>query len=102
MNIKKIERDKMRAYRASKRPPKPKATIIINNRPQPQPQPAQQPQAIKPRKQKPKAPQQLQRVPQIQVKDYAPLHNHLMQRHYLTIQLNIYKPVYKGSSQLLD
>jgi hypothetical protein len=59
---KRIERDKMRAYRASKRPPKPKTTIIINNQPQPQPQPAQQPQPIKPRKQKPKAPQQLQRA----------------------------------------
>ncbi len=63
----------MRAYRASKRPPKPKTTIIINNQPPPQPQPAQQPQAIKPRKQKPKAHQQFQRVPQIQVKDYVPL-----------------------------
>jgi hypothetical protein len=31
-----IERDKMRAYRASKRSPK--KTIIINNQPQPQPQ----------------------------------------------------------------
>ncbi len=45
---KRIERDKMRAYRASKRPPKPKTTIIINNQPQPQPQPVQQPQPIKP------------------------------------------------------
>jgi hypothetical protein len=72
---KRIERDKMRAYRASKRP-KPKTTIVINNQPppQPQPQPAQQPQPIKPRKQKQKAPQQLQRVPQIQVKDYVPLY----------------------------
>ncbi len=64
----------MRAYRGSKRPPKPKAKIIINNQPQPQPQPVQQPQAIKPRKQKPKAPQQLQRAPQIQIKEYVPLH----------------------------
>ncbi len=43
---KRIERDKMRAYRASKRSPK--RTIIINNQPQPQPQPVQQPQSIKP------------------------------------------------------
>jgi hypothetical protein len=70
---KRIERDKMRFYRASKRPQKPKTTIIINNQPQPQPQPAQQPQPIKPRKQTPKAPQQLIRAPQIQVKDYVPL-----------------------------
>ncbi len=68
---KRIERDKMRAYRGSKRPPKQKAKIIINNQPQPQPQPVQQPQAIKPRKQKPKAPQQLQRAPQIQIKEYG-------------------------------
>jgi hypothetical protein len=52
---KRIERDKMRAYRASKRPPKPKTTIIINNRPPPPPPPTS-PQANKPSKQKPKAP----------------------------------------------
>ncbi len=32
---KRIERDKMRAYRASKRPPNPTIIIIINNQPQP-------------------------------------------------------------------
>jgi hypothetical protein len=41
-----IERDKMRAYRASKRPPK--RTIIINNQPQPQQQPQTQPQPPQP------------------------------------------------------
>jgi hypothetical protein len=41
---KRIERDEMRAYRASKRPPpKPKTTIIINSQPPPQPHPVQQP-----------------------------------------------------------
>jgi hypothetical protein len=82
----------MRFYRANKRPPE-KKTIIIINQPPAQPQPAQQPQAIKPRKQKPnlpKAPQQLQRVPQQVIKMYIPLYKspngRLMQRHYLTIQ----------------
>ncbi len=82
----------MRAYRASKRPPnqkkplsKPKTTIIINNQQQPQVQSVQQPQANKPRKQKRKAPQQLQRVPQ-QVKTMYRFINHLMQSHYLIIQ----------------
>jgi hypothetical protein len=69
-----IERDKMRAYRASKRPPKPKATIIMNNQPQPQPQPVQQHKANKPSKRKAKAPQQLQRVPQQVIKDYVSLY----------------------------
>jgi hypothetical protein len=69
----------MRAYRASKRPPKPKTTIIINNKPQPPlppppPPPPPSPQAKKVSKQKPKAPQQLQRVPHIHVKDYLPLY----------------------------
>ncbi len=36
----------MRAYRASKRPPR--TSIIINNQPQPQPQQVQKPQANKP------------------------------------------------------
>jgi hypothetical protein len=65
----------MRAYRASKRPPK--RTIIINN--QPQPQPVQQPQLPQPQVQsKPsknrKAPQQLIRAPQQVVKDYVPMY----------------------------
>ena len=71
---KRIERDKMRAYRASKRPPKPAQPPP----PQPAPaQPAQQPQPIKPNKKnqkKQKAPQQLQRAPQQVVKDFVPLY----------------------------
>jgi hypothetical protein len=58
---KRIVRDKMRANRASKRPPKPKTTIIINNQPPLPPPPS--PQANKPSKQKSKAPPQ-QRTPQ--------------------------------------
>ena len=71
---KRIERDKMRAYRASKRPPKP---------PQPAPPPAQPPPAppappapqvqSKPSKNK-KAPQQAQRAPQQVIKDYVPMY----------------------------
>ena len=68
---KRIERDKMRAYRASKRPPKP--TIIINNQPQPQPQSVQPQVQSKPSKNK-KAPQQLIRAPQQVVKDYVPMY----------------------------
>ncbi len=72
---KRIERDKMRAYRASKRPPK--RTIIINNQPKSQPQPVQQPQPIKPstkNQKKQKAPQQLIRTPQQVVQDYVPMY----------------------------
>jgi hypothetical protein len=65
----------MRAYRASRRPPK--RTIIINNQPQPQPQPVQQPQLIKPstkKQKKQKAPQQLIRAPQQVVKEFVPMY----------------------------
>ena len=75
---KKIEAEKMRKYRASKRPPNP---------PRPQPAPAQpqvqqvqQVQPVQPQAQPPaqaksrkKAPQQLQRQPQQVVKEYIPL-----------------------------
>ncbi len=64
----------MRSCRASKRPPEKISTSIINNLLQPQQQPVQQSQAVKPRKQKQNAPQQLQRVPQQVVNDYEPLH----------------------------
>ena len=68
---KKIEAAKMRAYRASKRPPKPPKP--------PPPLPAQQPPAAQPppvqqKGKKQKAPQQLQRAPQQVVKDYVPLY----------------------------
>jgi hypothetical protein len=49
-----IERDKLRPLRASKRSPKPKTRIVLNNQPQPQPQAVKQPQANKSRKQKQK------------------------------------------------
>jgi len=71
---KKIEAEKMRRYRESKRPPKP---------PQPQAQPpVQQVQPVQPvqppaqqnRKKTAKAPQQLQRAPQQVVKDYVPMY----------------------------
>ncbi len=54
---KRIERDKMRAYRASKRQSRNQKIYIINSQPPPQPQPVHQPQANKSSKQKPKAPQ---------------------------------------------
>ena len=72
---KKIEAEKMRKYRASKRPPNP---------PRPQPAPAQpqvqqvqQVQPVQPpvqAKSRKKAPQQLQRQPQQVVKDFVPLY----------------------------
>jgi hypothetical protein len=71
---KRVEADKMKKWRASKRPPKAKKTTIINNQPQPPPQQQAQPQAIKPNKQKQKAPQQLQRPQQQAVKDFVPLY----------------------------
>ena len=70
---KRIEAEKMRRYRASKRPPKP-----AQQQPAQQP-PAQQqpqPQPIKPskkRRKKKKAAQQLIRAPVQVVKDYIPL-----------------------------
>ena len=75
---KRIERDKMRRYRASKRPPKPAQQQPA----QPaaaQPAAAQQPQPqpIKPstkNQKKQKAAQQFQRVPQQVVKDYIPMY----------------------------
>ena len=73
---KKIEAEKMRKYRASKRPPNPP-------RPQPAPAPAPaqpQVQPVQPQaqpqvqaKSRKKAPQQLQRQPQQVVKEYIPL-----------------------------
>ena len=71
---KRIEAEKMRRYRASKRPPKP-----AQPQPPPQPpaQPVKQPQPIKPNtknQKKQKAPQQLQRQPQQVIKDYIPLY----------------------------
>ncbi len=71
-----IEREKMRAYRAKKNPKPPKPA---QPPPQPQPQPVQppqppQPQANKPSKQKQKAPQQAQRAPQQVIKDYVPMY----------------------------
>ena len=71
---KKIEADKMRRYRASKRPPKPAQPQPVQ---QPPAQPAQQPQPIKPSKKnqkKQKAAQQLIRAPVQVVKDYIPLY----------------------------
>lgn len=70
---KRIERDKMRAYRASKRPPKPPPPA------QPQAQAVQQVQQVQPpaqqnRKKTTKAPQQLQRAPLQVVKDYVPMY----------------------------
>jgi hypothetical protein len=71
----------MRAHRASKRPPPHKKKSQAQS----------QPRAIKPRKKKPKAPQNFQRVPQQVVKDHEHSLNHLMLRHYLIIQwLHIY------------
>ena len=75
---KRIEAEKMRKYRASKRPPKP-AQPAPAQPPPPQPPapPAQQPQPIKPstkNQKKQKAPQQAQRAPQQVVKDYVPLY----------------------------
>jgi hypothetical protein len=68
---KKIEAEKMRRYRASKRPPPPAQPPA-----QPPPaQPPQQPQAVKPstkNQKKQKAPQQLQRPQQQAVKDFVP------------------------------
>jgi hypothetical protein len=96
----------MRAYRASKRPPKPKTTIIISNQPSPQAQPAQQPQAIRPRKQKPKANQQLQRVPQIHVKDYVPLHKSpnasQLSENSITTYLSQFSKVYEHFTKKKD
>jgi len=70
---KKIEAEKMRRYRASKRPPPPAQPPA-----QPPPaQPPQQPQAVKPstkNQKKQKAPQQLIRAPQQVVKDYIPMY----------------------------
>jgi len=68
-----IEAEKMRRYRASKRPPKP----AQQPPPPPPAQPVQQPQPIKPNtknQKKPKAPQQPQRAPQQVVKDYVPMY----------------------------
>ncbi len=86
---KRIERDKMRAYRASKWPPK--RTIIINNQAQPQQQPQPQPQPPQPQVQsKPsknkKAPQKLIRAPQQVSKITYLCTSHLMQLQFLTIQ----------------
>ena len=70
---KRIERDKMRAYRARKNP-KPAQPQPVQ---QPPAQPAQQPQPIKPSKKnqkKQKAAQQLIRAPVQVVKDYIPLY----------------------------
>jgi len=70
---KRVEAEKMKKWRASKRPPKPKKTTIINNQPPPQqPQVQQQPQQKTSKKQK--APQQLQRPQQQAVKDFVPLY----------------------------
>ena len=87
---KRIEAEKMRKYRASKRPPKP-AQPAPAQPPPPQPPapPAQQPQPIKPstkNQKKQKAPQQAQRAPQQVIKDYIPLYSHLTQPQYLIIQ----------------
>ena len=71
---KRIEADKMRKYRVSKRPPKPPKPAQPPPAPAP---PAPQPQAVKPNKksqQKQKAPQQLQRTPLQVVKDFVPLY----------------------------
>ena len=70
-----IEAEKMRRYRASKRPPPPAQPAAQPPPAQPppaQPPPAQpQPQPPKARK---KAPQQLIRQPQQVVKDYIPMY----------------------------
>ncbi len=64
----------MRAYRASKRPPKPKTTIIINNQPQPQPQQYNNRRRLSKQNKKQKAPQQLIRAPQQVVKELVPMY----------------------------
>ena len=74
---KRIEREKMRKWRASKAKtnPKPKRTTIINNQPQaPPPQPQQQAQPQPKTSKKPKAQQQLIRQPVQVVKDFVPLY----------------------------
>jgi hypothetical protein len=73
--FKRIKRDKMRAYRASKaaKNPKPKTTIIMNNQPQTQLQPVQPQVQSNPSKNK-KAPQQLIRAPQQVVKQLVPMY----------------------------
>ena len=70
---KRIEAEKMRKYRASKRPLKPAQPA---QQPAPAPaQPAQQPAPPQlPAQARKKAPQQLQRAPQQVVKDYVPLY----------------------------
>jgi hypothetical protein len=75
---KRVEAEKMRKYRASKRPPKPPQPPPPPPPPppQPQPQPVQPVQPIpqsKPSKNK-KAQQQLTRQPQQVIKDYVPLY----------------------------
>ncbi len=78
---KRIEAEKMRAYRARKNP-RPKRTTIINNQPQPVQQVQQQQSAQQQAKARKKAPQQFQRY-----KIMYHFTNHLVQRHYLIIQL---------------
>ena len=74
---KRIEAQKMRQWRHSKRPPKPPQPV----QPVQQVQQVQQVQPVQPIQQPPaqaksrkKAPQQLQRQPQVIVKDYVPLY----------------------------
>ena len=98
---KRIEAEKMRKYRESKRPPKPAqpppAPALA---PAPAPAPPQLPaQARK------KAPQQLQRAPQQVVKDYVPLYKSAnatpLSDNSISTYLSQFKKVYEHFTKVI-